>query len=429
MEQQSAATSPPHWYRQRAPQLVLAVLVFLLPLATLPLVWARSPARTPVGLRGQAVERLESVATGAGSVLYAQLAGGLLVRSLDGGESFERIDGALPHVGLGWTGLVDWIAPSGEPWNLVVLVGQGDVARVFASPDGGDTWQPLARPAGAADASKLRALAAGPDGWLAVAGQQTLWTSLDAGQTWVVTGALPKGLAGGDTLLLRAESDNPSALYASNGTGVWLSHDGGADWEPASDLPPLTEVSALAVARDRAGLVYAGGRELVFVSTDGGAAWRAVELPGATGLVRTLLVDERVGETVLAADSSGQVFRSDDAGGHWTLTASSGRQSIAALALDARSRDRLYSAGGDGIWTQGILAQQPTATPTATRTPTPTATATNTPSPTATATATATATPTATSSPTATATHTTTPTRTATATATATQPPTATATA
>ena len=423
MQQSPTATSTPHWYRQRAPQLALAVLIFLLPLATLPLVWAQTPARRAVGLRGQSVQRIESVATGAGSVLYAQLAGGLLVRSRDGGVSFERIDAGLPHIGLGWTGLVDWIALASDPWNVVALVAQDDVVRIFASPDGGDTWQPLGRPAGAADSSKLRALAAGPDGWLAAAGEQTLWTSQDSGQTWIVAGSLPAGLAGNETLLLRVEAHSPSSLYASNGTGVWRSPDGGATWQRAADLPPLTEVSALAVAGDRTGLVYAGGRELVFVSDDGGATWNAAELPGAVGLVQTLLVDPRVGETVLAAAWSGQVFRSDDAGQHWTLIASNGRQSVAALALDARSRDRLFSAGGDGIWAQGILAQQPSATPTATMTPTPTATATatNTPSPTATAT------PSATPSPTATATHT--ATSSPTATATATRPATATATA
>ncbi len=432
MEQQSVATSTPHWYRQRVPQLALAVLIFLLPLAVLPFVWAQSAAREPVGLRGQSVERLELVATGAGSVLYAELAGGLLVRSRDGGASFERIDAGLPHVGLGWTSLVDWIAPPDDPWTLVALVVQGEAVRVFASADSGDTWQPLAQPAGAADASKLRALTGGADGFLALAGQQSLWISQDAGQSWTVAAPLPGELVGSEPLLLQADWRNPARLVASGGAGVWMSTDSGATWTGADGLPPLAEVGALALAGDRAGLIYVGGRELVFVSGDGGATWNAVELPGADGLVRTLLIDPRVGETALAADSVGQVFRTDDAGRHWTLTASDGRRSVAALAVDARSRDRLFSAGDDGIWAQGILAQQPTATPTATETATPTptatATATDTPSPTATATATATPTMTPTATATASATRTATATRPATATSTSTPTPTATAT-
>lgn len=422
MDQTPVATSTPHWYRQRVPQLALAVLIFLLPLAVLPFVWAQSAAREPVGLRGQAVQRLESTATGAGSVLYAQLAGGLLVRSRDGGASFERIDAGLPHVGLGWTSLIDWLALQGDPWNLVALVEQGNAVQVYASVDNGDTWQPLTQPAGAADASRLRALAGGAGQWLAIAGQQTLWTSQDAGQTWIVAAPLPPELVGKQPLLLRAEWRNPSRLVASSGAGVWLSDDGGATWSIADGLPPLAEVGALALASDRDGLIYIGGRELVFVSDDDGVTWQAVELPGSTGMVRTLLVDPRVGETVMAADSAGQVYRSDDAGRHWTRTTSEGRQSIAALAIDVRSRDRLFSAGDDGIWAQGILLQQPTPTPTATATATstatPTATSTDTPSPTMTATPSAT--PTMTSTPTDTAT----PTRTATATS----PPTATPT-
>lgn len=427
MELSTTTASPPHWYRQRVPQLALAVLVFLLPLTALPLAWSQTAERFPVGLRGQSVQRLESAAVGAGSVLYAQLAGGLLVRSPDGGATYQRIDAALPHIGLGWTGLVDWIAPPDGRWDLAALAEQDGVVRAYGSADQGDTWQALSRPAGAADASRLRALASGADGWLAAAGQQTLWVSGDAGTTWLVAGQLPPGLSGAGQLLLRASRRDPALLVASSGAGVWLSRDGGASWAQADGLPPLAEVGALAVAADRAGLVYVGGRQLVFVSADGGVTWTASELPGASGLVRALLVDARVGETALAADEAGRLFRSDDAGRRWQFVAEGDPQ--AALALDAYGRNLLFSGGSDGIWAQAIGLQQPTATATATATPLPTRTPTPTATPSATATATPSATPTATPSPTATRTATATPTRTRPAAVAATRTATSTATA
>lgn len=423
MEASPPTVSPPHWYRQRVPQLALAVLVFLLPLAALPLAWSQAVQRQPVSLRGQQVERLESAAAEGSSVLYMELAGGLLLRSLDGGVSSQRIDSGLPHSGLGWTRLVDWSAPAEGPWSLVALVQRGEAAEIFASPDRGNTWQALTRPAGAADASRLRALATGPGGWLAAAGQQTLWISQDAGQSWVVGGPLPDGLRGGRALWLRG---GRPLLVASSGAGVWTSRDSGASWALASGLPPLLEVGALAVAPDRTGLIYAGGRGLVFVSQDGGLTWSAAELPGARGLVRALLVDARVGETALAADNDGRLFRSDDGGRRWEALSDS-QQPVTALAIDARGRQRLFSAGGDGVWAQSIALQQPTRTPSPTTTPTATATDTPTPTPTTTPTATPSATPTA--SPTASATATATVTASATRSPTATHAATPTATA
>ena len=352
--------APPHWYRQRAPQLALAVLIFLLPLIALPAAWSQAVQRQPLGLRGQSVKRLESVASGGVNLLYTELAGGVLLRSLDG-RNFGRIDTGLPHLGLGWTSLIDWQVRRGSPTQIVALVEQDERGRLFASDDGGDTWHALPLPEDSAGDGMWRAVALSGDSNLLLAGARQVWASDDGGQNWQTAGLLPVALQGVELLQLRQDGQLAGLLFASAGEGIWISRDGGSAWQIAPGVPPLAEIGALAVAPDRGGLVYAGGRGLVFVSADSGENWRAAELPGATGVVQALFTDPRVGETVLAADGAGSLYRSDDSGETW----SSGQPGVGGScqragagsgeprpALLCRQRWRLV-AGGDSVAAHG----------------------------------------------------------------------------
>lgn len=429
---------PAPWYRQRSLQLIVATLVFLSPLLALPIAWSQAPASQPLALRGQPVLRLQARPSGAATLLYGQTPGNLW-RSVDDGVTWTRADNGLPAAGLGAGLLLDWAVAAADPWTVYALARSDGAVRLFQSSDGGATWRAGSRwPADDeaeswSQAHTLALPANDPQGVYLASGAQ-LWLSSDGGRSWRRSGLLPGNAAGAHHLLLAVDSETPALLYASTGTGVWRSLDQGLNWQPAGDLPPLAEVASLAAAQERSGLVFAGGRAVVFHSANGGERWTAAELPGAVGMVRTLLVDPRVGETLFALDEHSQLFRSDDAGQSWQTFSSQRGQLLTALALNPVRRDRLYSAGHDGVWSQPVELLLPTATPTATSSPTPTPSATPTATPTASPTATATATPTATSTPTATpsptvtATPSATPTRTVALAATATATATATST-
>lgn len=421
---------PAPWYRQRSLQLIVATLVFLSPLLALPIAWSQAPASQPLALRGQPVLRLQALPSGAATLLYGQTPGNLW-RSVDDGVTWERADNGLPAAGLAASRLIDWAVTLADPWTLYALVRNNGEVRLFQSSDGGNTWRaggrwPVAGETLSASPAHTLALSADDPQLVYLASATQLWLSNDGGRSWQRAGFLPGSAPDAGQPLLAVDAEQPAHLYVSTGIGVWHSHDQGLTWQPAGDLPPLAEVASLATAQERSGLVFVGGRAVVFHSVDGGEQWTAAELPGAAGMVRTLLVDPRVGETLFALDERSQLFRSDDAGQSWRALSGERGQLLTSLALNPVRRNRLYSAGNDGVWSQPIELLLPTATPTATSTPSATPTATPTASPTATLTATPspTATPTATPSPTATSTHSATPTRTpvpaATATATAT---------
>ena len=409
-----ATPQTPPWYRQRGLQLVLASVLFLLPLAAIPIVVSLQPAtRSPLALRSQRVTRIQAV-RGATTVLIVQTATGLL-RSVDEGNSFVRIDLGLPHSGLGKLRLVDWAVSATDPSRLMALVGKPGQERLYRSDDTGDTWRIAGRlPQSQAGDGSLRTLALAPpdSSTLFVVGDQSIWASVDEGRTWASAQPLPREITGKDKLLATVDAQQPGWIYATAGVGLWRSRDGGQSWDQAGDLPPLTEVATVASAADRPGLLYLGGRGLVFVSNDGGTTWTASALPNAQGLVHRLLVDARVGETAFAVDESNQVFRTDDAGLSWQFVSSAPGQQILDLALSPASRSQLVSASSDGIWGQSVTLLAPTATPTPTMTPSPTPSPTPTQTATATPTDTPTVTPTPTSTQTPTTTSTVTPTRT-----------------
>lgn len=415
---------PTVWERWR--QLLLASLVFLLPLAAMP--WALPDAavagRRPLALRDQALRRVQAEANPAGTVLYVETATGLL-RSVDNGASFASADRNLPRRTIGQAALVAWAVAPGDPAQVYAVVGRAPLLDLYATADAGQTWE-LRGPVPAADAVRRLAVAPGASETLFLAGRDQLWQSENGGRTWSAGWLLPTDLRGEGPIWLAMNDPLGQRFFASAGAGVWMGDLRLRAWTQVTDVPPLAEIGSLAAAR-RGGLVYAGGRKVVYAGwpTDAGMEWRSFAVhPRASGRLRTLVVDPVVGETVYAVDEAGRVFRSADAGQRWTLIEET-RAVVLDLAVDPLARDRLWLASSDGLWWQEVTAPQPTPTPTATATPTPTATAT--PSPTPSPTPTATQTPTA--SPTPSPTPTATPTATATASPTATRTPTPTATA
>lgn len=408
-----AALQTPPWYRQRGLQILLAGVIFLLPLAAIAFVGPQPAPRQPLALRSQRIVHLLA-SRSATAVLVAQTATGL-VRSVDGGATFARIDLGLPRSGLGKLWLADWAASGNDLSHLVALAGKPGQERLYRSDDGGATWRlvgipPTDQPE--SSAPRAIAMASSDENTLTLVGDRSLWRSQNGGQSWGDAYPLPDEIAitSSSRRLLATDGLDPKRLFSSAGVGVWRSKDGGQTWERAGDLPPLAEIGSLATAGDRSGTVFAGGRGLVFASRNGGDSWIGVALPGAAGQVRALLVDPRVGETAFAVDTSSRIFRTDDTGRTWKTVDVAHGQEILDLALDLSGEGRLISASTDGIWGQPVVLSFPTATLTSTPTPTDTPTPTPTTMPTETATPTPADTLTPTPTPTTTATPSATPT-------------------
>jgi hypothetical protein len=188
-----------------------------------------------------------------------------------------------------------------------------------------------------------------------------------AAASWSFVG--PRNI-GGRVLDIAVDPATAGTLYAATATGgVWKSTDAGATMVRSWPDGLSQSIGAIAAAPD--GTLYAGGGEAgpgggsityggrgVYRSTDGGAHWkRAGNMPSPT--VGRILVDPADPDRVFVAGSGDLfnpgggrgVYRSTDAGAHWTRVLKGTTKTTGAvdLAMDPSNPDVLYAAMWDHI--------------------------------------------------------------------------------
>lgn len=232
----------------------------------------------------------------------------------------------------GWSELRCWLA-----------VG----ALLGALPAMADGWR--AAPVWGAD---VRSLAADPfeEGRL-LAGTSSgqVYASVDGGASWSPSGArvaLP-GWVVSDLVFDPHRRDRVWAavwsLWGSSGA-VMVSVDGGRRWERRDGGLPDRQVYAVALARDREGVVYAATRAGVWGSDDEGRSWRHLTAGRPEiGKVTSLLVDPWRPEVVYAGTWR-RAYRSDDRGRTW-------RGIFDGMVLDSEVFAMVPGPAGEGeLW-------------------------------------------------------------------------------
>jgi uncharacterized repeat protein (TIGR01451 family) len=228
-------------------------------------------------------------------------------RSVNSGESWQRVQGAiLPATSADLE--IDPVNPA-----RVYLTGMG---APLVSDDGGATFSPLtALPIGASDATQVEVSADGATVYLA--GSGNLYQSTNHGSTWTPRGTLPGVNAVIRSLLV--DPADASTLYgvgatSSQDTGLFLSEDGGATWQLAQTVLASDSIQALAASKTPRRL-WIARRTTVYFSTDQGRHSTAVPF---NDIALAVAVDPANADKIYATNITGEAFRSDDAGLHWT---------------------------------------------------------------------------------------------------------------
>lgn len=236
------------------------------------------------------------------NILYASTPGLNLRRSMDGGQTWQRITGTFTDVGLFVTPFL--MLPSTP--NVLFTGG----IWVWRTVDGGDTWTQATEEtpgnglvsAIAVAPSDSNVMAVGlSDGWLAVYSQAV---------TGVRVSGVYRAPRYGFVSSLAFDPTASNIIYATyssfnSGAGrhIYKSIDGGQNWllwEGVSpDSIPDTPVNSLVIhPQDRARL-YAGTDSGVFVSLDGGLHW-SLENTGFANASTESLKIEPTGEYLFA---------------------------------------------------------------------------------------------------------------------------------
>jgi photosystem II stability/assembly factor-like uncharacterized protein len=230
----------------------------------------------------------------ADGAVYVGCEPSMLFVSRNEGETWEELDElrAIPSAPTWsfpprpWTSHVRWIAPSPHDARLL-LVGI-ELGGVMRSEDGGATWSDH-RPGAQPDCHALAWHPSVSGRAYEAAGGGAAW-SVDGGATWRPADA---GRDRHYTWALAVDPGDPDRWWISASPGPFQAHgrrpaqallyrwEGEGPWEPlAGGLPqPLDAMPYALAVRD--GSLYAGladGR--LYATPDGGESWRGLELRG-----------------------------------------------------------------------------------------------------------------------------------------------------
>ena len=179
-----------------------------------------------------------------------------LSRSRDGGQTFARVSTGLPSTDVHAFG-------GGVP----LLYGASPAVGVFASADGGATWEVRATATGQAFFGRILVDPTQPDHLVAADVRAGPVASSDGGRSWKPLGGVP-----GATWV--SWSSDKAMLIASGPRGAARSTDGGRSWEPLT----LPDGAVMVEATSGSGTtLYAGGlvgtAARVWASHDAGKTW------------------------------------------------------------------------------------------------------------------------------------------------------------
>lgn len=280
----------------------------------------------------------------AGSYGVHNVADGGLVKSTDGGASWNRLLASV---------ILSLAVDPGNP-NIIYTGTLFD--GVFKSTDGGASWK--AYKDGFFDGARVGALVIDPNDTnyiYAGAGNGGIFKSTDAGSTW-------KQISENRYYWLVLDTLNRNTLYA--GSYSWdfdeydcfKSTDGGINWSP------FFSASALALDPLNSNTIYAGTGYLytesglsILKSTDGGVSWQEFTAGLPDGLpdgnnVSTLVIDPANTDTIYAGVVGKGAFRSTDAGASWSeFNAGLTNHGVGALAIDS-SGTHLHAATDAGVF-------------------------------------------------------------------------------
>lgn len=242
-------------------------------------------------------------ANGAG-IVYAGTEPSAIFRSEDHGQSWQELAAlrALPSASTWsfpprpWTSHIRWIAP--DPLVAGRLFAAAEAGALIRSLDGGQTWEDR-KPDGPFDTHTLALPRLVPNRLYAAAGDGLMQPgsgfrqSNDGGETWFCP---DEGLAYHYLWSVAVDPADPETLVISAAPGPRQAHDlptaesaiyrrsGGYPWQVIHNgLPPAHGSLAAVLATNEAelGVFYAANNQGVFRSSDAGFSWETLPFLGS----------------------------------------------------------------------------------------------------------------------------------------------------
>ncbi len=260
-----------------------------------------------------------------GTYIYAVLAGHIY-RSANGGQSFSLVSTGLPS--LAYPRIQLAVSPANQAVVYALFVNNdGTYAGCYKSNDFGTTWS--------LRSSTPNIMAANTDGSgsnginnlalcvsptnenILFAGGVNIWKSLDGGVTWTMSshylGTQAPFVSANIHDLSFAPAPRSSYLYASTGSGVFMSNDTGRTWQNYSNGLQVAQFSMSANHPVIDSLYLASGPTGVYRYDHG--SWKAVSDSGSS----YVQFDPNRKNVAFMGTRNGRLYKSQDTGKSFTV--------------------------------------------------------------------------------------------------------------
>jgi photosystem II stability/assembly factor-like uncharacterized protein len=211
---------------------------------------------------------------------------------------------------------VDWLGADGmdviiDPNNHLQMIGTSQYGQIYRTTNGGNSRSNLTRPI---SANWITPLAWHPtNSSITYGGWNAIYKSTNAGTTWSAISP-----AYGNFNELAVAPSNDQYIYASRGSVLYKTNDGGAIWTTYTAPGTITDIAVKYNDPTKVWITTTSSSNSVMLSTNAGAAFANISagLPGIAA--RSIVVDDFTTEGIYVGMNIGVYYR-NLVNGTWTL--------------------------------------------------------------------------------------------------------------
>lgn len=249
----------------------------------------------------------------------------------------------------------DWLGADGmeciiDPNNAQVMIGTSQYGVIYKTTNGGNSRSGLTRPAAG---NWVTPIAWHPTNSMVVyGGWDSIYRSTNAGGSW--TNISTTLATGGNLDNLKIAPSNDNYIYASRGSNLFVTTDGGTNWITYTSTVTGGTISSIEVKYNDPAKVWittTSSTNSVRVSTNAGASFTNINTGLPAMAARSVVVDDTPNEGIYVGMNIGVYYKDNTANLTWAPIAT-GLPLVAINEIEiSKLADKLRVATyGRGIW-------------------------------------------------------------------------------
>jgi hypothetical protein len=245
---------------------------------------------------------------------------------------------------------VDWLGADGmeglvSPTNANNLWGTSQNGGFYRSTNGGNSYSGLTQPS---SGNWITPLATHPTVETTIYGGWTgFYRSINSGSAWTLLSGTTITAALDDIAV--APSD-PNYLYASRGTSLYVSTDGGATWVTRTATGTISDICVHRTIPDKIYITTTSSSNHLQVSTNAGASFTAISTGLPSVAARSVVIENNAVQGIYVGMNTGVYYKNDTMSNWLNYTGNLPTVAVNELEIQYASSKLRVATYGRGVW-------------------------------------------------------------------------------